>query len=735
MKKAKFVALLAALSLTAPCLITACGSGGTSGSSSAGETTSDNQITVTLASSEIYVGATTTVSCTAGTTALSDLIYEIDDESIATISGDTITALKVGSTTIKAKKAGYKAGTATLTVVAAPTDYQGLLEFENATHYSPEGQWGNMYSGYQDSPVETNDSSSGGKSVGYQSTGCIETITFTSDVAASVRLGFVMASTLANYDYTTWQVTNMSEMDVAANLTIKVNGTSLDLTGKTLQGTESGQNYYNWDEFSIYDVSLTAGTNTIEVTTTGTQGPNMDCVHVYGDVTIEQIAGVEPTYENIGSYTYNVSGYEFGPGVDSMTVDFGTGNTVLASDLKADKFAITVSSQNGGATRVINDVYLSDTDGNKISDSSGTVVTFDLDIVVTSAEYYGYISTTYNGASPFYYDYYGTGLNTWDSTYALTLRLASGATLAIGSKTYTGGGDGFEVTTNTGKTISATKDWGEAKSNTYDGKTLTYKAYETSELKNDSGKNPLIIWLHGAGEGGTDPDIAILGNDVTNLGEEKIQSYFKTDTVDGAYVLAVQTPTMWMDDGTGTNTGGIEKSIYTEVLKDTIDTYITENGDIDTTKIYLGGCSNGGYMTMNMAKQYGSFFKGYYPICEAYSDSFLSDDDITAMKDLNIWFTASADDTTVAVSDYTNKAYSRLMAAGAKNVHYSLFETVIGTDTGEEVRYMGHWSWIYTLTDRCLLDQADYTNISAPSTKAVTEGDTTYTLWSWLASK
>ena len=59
------------------------------------------------------------------------------------------------------------------------------------------------------------------------------------------------------------------------------------------------------------------------------------------------------------------------------------------------------------------------------------------------------------------------------------------------------------------------------------------------------------------GEGGTDPDIALLGNDVTALGEEEIQSHFIKGKQKGAYVLAAQTPTYWMNSGTGSINNGI----------------------------------------------------------------------------------------------------------------------------------------------------------------------------------
>lgn len=76
---------------------------------------------------------------------------------------------------------------------------------------------------------------------------------------------------------------------------------------------------------------------------------------------------------------------------------------------------------------------------------------------------------------------------------------------------------------------------------------LRYAAYEPKELKEDNAKNPLIIWINGGGEGGLDIDIALLGNKVTSLSHSKIQSYFTTKKgATGIYVLAIQTPTLWM---------------------------------------------------------------------------------------------------------------------------------------------------------------------------------------------
>ena len=58
-------------------------------------------------------------------------------------------------------------------------------------------------------------------------------------------------------------------------------------------------------------------------------------------------------------------------------------------------------------------------------------------------------------------------------------------------------------------------------------------------------KVPLIIWLHGAGEGGSDPRITISANKVSYLSSPDIQPFFGG----AAYILTPQCPTVWIDDG------------------------------------------------------------------------------------------------------------------------------------------------------------------------------------------
>ena len=414
---------------------------------------------------------------------------------------------------------------------------------------------------------------------------------------------------------------------------------------------------------------------------------------------------------------YLVEGFEFGPAIVGVKLNFPA--KVKKADLQGKQFVVKTNRSN----RTVTSVDLCDQEGQVITADESHYVRISLDM-----RYSGW--GVQDGAGCFTY---ANNVNNWTAGITAEAALASGQELKVGDDTYTSANKFSYIRS---RITLSTRDWGEAKSHTAEGYTLTYKDYQTDALREDGVLNPLIIWLHGMGEGGTDPDIALLGNDVTALGEEKIQSHFVKGQQKGAYVLAAQTPTMWMNSGTGQNNGGTGHSIYTKTLKSLIDKYIQDNGDIDTKRIYIGGCSNGGYMTMEMAITYGNFFRAFYPCCEAYSDSFVEDADIQKLKDLPMWFIHAANDTTVDATKFVIPTYQRLKEAGAKDLHFSYFVDVTGTDGNPQGNsYMGHYSWIYIFRDEVALDQKDPNDIKAPSTEVVKDAQgNAVNLFDWMES-
>lgn len=205
---------------------------------------------------------------------------------------------------------------------------------------------------------------------------------------------------------------------------------------------------------------------------------------------------------------------------------------------------------------------------------------------------------------------------------------------------------------------------------------ISYVLYEP-ELQSGA-KYPLIVWLHGAGEGGFDNKVQIRGNKVVGLISDDVQALFADGS--GAYVLAPQSPTGWMDDADFNN-----RSDYLDDVITLIERIIKEK-KIDSDKVYIGGCSMGGYMTWNVILTRPDLFAAAFPVCPAYTPT---EKELQAVVNLPMWIVHSADDTTVNPAHTSRLTVPMLEKLGG-TVRYTEFE---------RTEYMGHWSWQYVFNN------------------------------------
>lgn len=433
----------------------------------------------------------------------------------------------------------------------------------------------------------------------------------------------------------------------------------------------------------------------------------------------------DPVKINAEKTSIVVTGYEWGPAVNSVVVKFKD----KASGVTKDTFAVTTA----GKKRTVTGAYLSDANGKKVTSESEYVT---IELAMPKVTMWG------ADGSPFSYDN-AKSRNDWAEKYTVKLTVNENQKFSVGKTEYKAKDYfNYDVTSAADRLVPQTATWNKDTYTHTEGNIALSRASWTPEgAAADGVKNPLIIWLHGMGEGGTDIDIDLLGNEVTALTTDNatnVQHYFKTGQSAGAYVLAVQSPTMWMDaDGSGgsvnTEGTGEQTSYYTEALYGAITSYVNGNSDIDTDRIYIGGCSNGGYMTMNMAFTHGDYFAAFYPICEAYNDSRITDDMISQIKDYNMWFLLSADDGTVAPDKFEKPTFTRLLKAGAQNCYLTITEHVIGKDIADN-QYDGHWSWIYAFNDD-VKKRIDNTKINAKDDVTVANCTVDANMWEWMSEQ
>jgi predicted peptidase len=138
-----------------------------------------------------------------------------------------------------------------------------------------------------------------------------------------------------------------------------------------------------------------------------------------------------------------------------------------------------------------------------------------------------------------------------------------------------------------------------------------------------------------------------------------------------------------------------------------IKDYVANNPEIDTKRIYVGGCSNGGYMSLKLILNHPKYFAAGFISALAYSSEFITDEQIKSIKNVPIWFVQSKDDNTTKPDVTVVPVYNRLKMAGAPNVHFSFYNHVVditGQYGGDSYHYNGHWSWVYLHANECRLD-------------------------------
>ncbi len=241
-------------------------------------------------------------------------------------------------------------------------------------------------------------------------------------------------------------------------------------------------------------------------------------------------------------------------------------------------------------------------------------------------------------------------------------------------------------------------------------------------------KAPLIVYLHGAGEGrgqtvGEGPARAYTGNRVTALSQNPIQGYFGG----AAWVLVPQCPTFWMDNGVE-QMGRSNQSVYVRALKALIDEFVdTRAGRVDTSRIVIGGLSNGGFMALRMCRDYPGFFAAGAPCCAPWYSA--TAEDVAAIARTPLWFTHAKGDELVDPRETSLPLVAALKEVGA-NVHCTYFHGVWDLTgryreaDGSPKKTFNHGVWIHQFNDFCRTD-LDGSNV-------LLDGEPVG-LWEWCA--
>lgn len=211
---------------------------------------------------------------------------------------------------------------------------------------------------------------------------------------------------------------------------------------------------------------------------------------------------------------------------------------------------------------------------------------------------------------------------------------------------------------------------------------LNYRLFAPKN-RGRSQSRPLIVWLHGGGEGGLLTGGYSYYDNETPLRGNRGALGFTTDEAQdlfgGAYVVAPQSPSMWLADGPA-----YAPRIW-EVIEEVCATH-----NVDRGRIHVVGCSNGGYMSLKMTVEYPDAFASAVPICGVVAPfnspgPMVTDEQLAAI-DTPTWLISAADDT--IIDPQANTVHAHELIPGSI---MSLYENV----TWNGYKFPGHFSWIY----------------------------------------
>jgi predicted peptidase len=223
-----------------------------------------------------------------------------------------------------------------------------------------------------------------------------------------------------------------------------------------------------------------------------------------------------------------------------------------------------------------------------------------------------------------------------------------------------GGAEGFESGTHTRKGFS-----------------LPYRLLKPEKIEPGK-KYPVVLFLHGMGERGTD-NAKQLKNGATRLADADLRSKHP------CFLLVPQCPTssFW-----GLAPKNTPKGDALDTALELLDS-ATKKYPIDKSRIYIIGLSMGGMGTFNALKSRPKFFAAALPICGA--------GDVEAAKSYSstaVWIFHGEKDTTVRPQSSQSIA-AALKKAGSSKSKITLFPGVGHNAWTPALRGTETWDWLF----------------------------------------
>ena len=226
-----------------------------------------------------------------------------------------------------------------------------------------------------------------------------------------------------------------------------------------------------------------------------------------------------------------------------------------------------------------------------------------------------------------------------------------------------------------------------------DGRFSVDYRYYSPVKENDTTKYPLVVWLHGLSDGAYEGK-PLEASQIGFWASDEFQSRFSAG---GAYVMVARSReelgVCWTNE-------------TIEPLRSAIDDFIAQNKEnIDLSRIYIGGYSMGGKMTLKMAIAYPEMFAAAFPICPAWSPD---EEALSNLKDMPVWLTSSSRDPLVSYYIGVTPTWQKLtnITNVAEDCRFSPLTKVCYAD-GEKTS-SSHHAWFAVNYDLFTTDNGSY---------------------------
>ncbi len=226
------------------------------------------------------------------------------------------------------------------------------------------------------------------------------------------------------------------------------------------------------------------------------------------------------------------------------------------------------------------------------------------------------------------------------------------------------------------------------------GESLPYRL----KLSSSTGARPLVVWLHGGGEVGTD--------NMKQLTENRGATTW-TESGEDTSVLAIHYPHNY-DWAIYDKPDQLQRMQQYFTMQEQFIQQLIAEGKVDPNRIYLAGVSSGGGGAFRFLMQYPDLFAGAIVIAakDTVADYKGSVNAFkTALRSLvhtPIWIVHAENDP-ITDSRTSKLAYQALTELGSTQVKETLYSDTF-MDSQRFYGALKHWSWVPAFNDQSMID-------------------------------